>query len=76
MAVISRKFQTPDTAPVQTTTLALIVPDDPAFRAFLTGQIAELTYAENWEQFGALTPAETAEIFEAVLVSWLEKLTC
>ncbi len=73
---ISNRFLTPDQTPAGTITLAFVVPDDPEFRAWLTGQIAELTNPENWEQYGALTPEETAEIYEAVLVSWLEEQPC
>jgi hypothetical protein len=74
LAVTSKKFQTPETVPGSSIILALTVPNDPMFLAFLTGQIAELTFADNWVKFGALTPEQTAEIFEDVLISWLDEM--
>lgn len=40
----------------------LDIPDDLYFRAAVRGAIFDLTRPENWEQFGALSPAEAAAL--------------
>ena len=45
-----------------TTCRPLDIPDDLYFRAAVRGAIFDLTRPENWEQFGALSPAEAAAL--------------
>jgi len=54
---------TGDTIPETTTCRVIRIPDDPTFRRALSGALLELTKAENWEQFGTLTPEEQASAF-------------
>lgn len=54
-------YLTPETIPASTACRSLFIPDDPAIIAAVTGAIEELTFAHNWEEFGAITPPEIAE---------------
>lgn len=56
-------YLTPDALPDNTLCRALLIPDDPDWLALVTGALSELTHAYNFEQFGTLTPEETAERF-------------
>jgi microcystin-dependent protein len=51
----------------------IVFPNDPLWRAIITGMVSELTYSYNYEKFGTLTPDECAvlgqEIFEAYMDS-------
>ena len=54
-------YLTPETLPTTTLCRVLQIPDDPAFVAAVSGAIAELRHAYNWEQHGAVTPDDAAE---------------
>ena len=55
---------TPDTPPATNTCRVLIFPDDVAYLAIIAGALIELTYPDNFEQFGTATPAQTAAVFD------------
>lgn len=55
-----RAWLTPATIPTNTVCLRLEVPQDTAIMAAVWGAILLLTEPENWEQYGAVTPADIA----------------
>lgn len=56
-------YLTPDTLPTATRCGVLIYPDSEEFAANLRGALELLTFAENFVQYGALTPQQTAEAY-------------
>jgi len=50
------------------------VPNDPTFIHAVSGALLELTYADNWEQFGTLTPEQQAEAFDAIYVEFTQSI--
>jgi len=56
-------YLTPNTSPTDTTCRALFIPNDPEFLAIVRGALEELTFSYNFDEFGALTPAQTAAAF-------------
>lgn len=52
---------TPETLPGATRCRALLIPDSEQWVAAVTGALLEMTFAYNWEKFGAVTPADAAE---------------
>lgn len=60
-------YLTPDDPPVAFVTITLEVPDDPGWLALFFGAITELHEAENFEQFGTLTPDETSQIWQDII---------
>jgi hypothetical protein len=48
-------YLTPSTNPTDTICRVLLIPNDPLFIANVTGALEELTFAYNWEEFGAVT---------------------
>jgi len=63
---------TPDTLPTTTLRRWLCIPDEPAFLAVVTGALLRLTYAENWEAYGAVTPQEAADAMSVMLEGYFE----
>ena len=41
--------------------ISLVIPNTMEWRAIFFGALTELSYAYNWEQYGAMTPEEAAE---------------
>jgi hypothetical protein len=65
-------YLTPDSPPAgEFFCRVLRVPATPAFLALIDGAITELCKAHNFEQFGTLTPEETAELF---LQMWFDAM--
>jgi len=58
-----RAWLTPETAPAQTKCWRVFVPDGEKWQSAFRGAMALLGMAENWEQFGTLTPEEAAQEF-------------
>jgi len=56
-------YLTPDTLPTDTICRVLFIPNDRDFLAIVTGALEELTFAYNFEEFGTLTPEQTAEAY-------------
>lgn len=56
-------YLTPNVAPTEFICRALFIPNDLDFLAIITGAIQELTFAYNFEKYGALTPEQTSEMF-------------
>jgi len=56
-------YLTPDTPPAGTICRTIVIPDDLQWKAIVNGALSELFKAYNFEQFGSLTPQETADIF-------------
>jgi hypothetical protein len=75
-----RAWLTPDTpAPESERCRRFATPDELAFVAAVTGALLPLTYAENWEQQGSMSPDEAAGImsgcFERFVASDCEGMT-
>jgi hypothetical protein len=64
-------YLAPDTAPTTTRTRTLSIPDDVRVLGAVNGALLELTYPQSWEQTGAVTPDEIAEL---MLIMFLEYL--
>lgn len=62
---------TPDTIPTAKVERKLCIPNDPQILGAITGALLPLTYPENWEAFGAVTPSAIAASMSAVLSSFL-----
>ena len=60
---------TPDAAPTATKDIKLTVPVHEALEGTIRGALAPLCDSANWEQHGALTPEETADIFNSAAVT-------
>lgn len=54
----------------------MFIPDDEEFLAIVNGALLDLTYERNFEQFGDLTPEETAEYFRVMYRRYFEVTTC
>lgn len=54
---------TPDNAPANTKCWRVFIPDGEKWEAAFRGAIRLLAIADNWEQFGSLTPDEAAQEF-------------
>lgn len=63
---------TVDDLPAGRTSRTITVPDDDAWLAILRGCLYLLTVEENYEQFGALTPAEMADEWRANFFDFLD----
>lgn len=59
-------------APVGTVCRTLQIPNDLEYIRSVTGALLELTYPDNWEQFGAATPDEVAAVFQTMLSTYLD----
>lgn len=68
-------YLTPDDT-VGTRQLCLSFPDGDDWEAVVTGCLIQLSEAENWEQFGDLTPPQAAEKFLLHLISFIERSIC
>lgn len=56
-------YLTPDSAPGTTVCRTIVIPDDPLWIAIVNGALSELFKSHNFEQFGSLTPQQTADAF-------------
>lgn len=54
-------YLTPASIPPATLCRALFIPDSEDWLAQVTGALQELTFAYNWESFGAVTPEQAAD---------------
>lgn len=70
MASPPRAWLTPDDLPPTTICRRLSIPDTPLFRIAVTGCLMLMTEPENWEQFGAITPEETAAAAAVMLADF------
>lgn len=69
------KWLTPNSDPGTTRQIILVVPADDEFEAIVRGALLPLLDADNFEQYGDLTPDETVAILlPAVLdtLQWIE----
>lgn len=57
-------YLTPSTLPSGTICRTVLIPDHIDWLVIVNGALSELIKAERFEQFGAITPEETAERFE------------
>jgi len=63
---------TPDTpAPEEFRCRSISVPNDVSLVAAVSGALLPLTYEENWEQFGSMTPADAAAIMSAAFEAFM-----
>jgi microcystin-dependent protein len=58
-----RGWLTPDSIPTGQTCRVLFLPDDEAFIAIVTGALNNLVEPWNFDQYGTLTPQQTADAF-------------
>lgn len=56
-------YLTPQTTPGSVVCRALFIPNGEEYLAVVRGALQELTFAYNWEKFGALSPQEAASSF-------------
>jgi len=63
----SRGWLTPDTLPSDVVCRTLKIPDDLYLLVAVSGALLDLTYPDNWEQFGDQTPEDTAAAMYAML---------
>jgi len=56
-------YLTPNTLPAQFQCRSLFFPATVEWAAIVQGALLELTYAHNFEQYGAITPEECAAVF-------------
>lgn len=66
-----RAWLTPDNAPTQVKCRRVLIPDSEAWIAIVTGALVPLIYAENWEQFGALTAEQAAQRAQEMFLQFL-----
>lgn len=57
--------------PIGTACYTIAVPDDEGFRRIMVGALSLLTNPNNFEQFGTLTPEQTASQFQRTLNSFI-----
>lgn len=57
-------YLTPDSLPSDTVCRTVLIPDDIEWLAIVNGALSRLIHASNFEQFGSITPEETAERFQ------------
>jgi len=67
---------TPEDQPDGECCIRLIIPNGDEWETIVRGALAALGEAENFEQFGTLTPEETAQIFREALLSTFEWIEC
>jgi hypothetical protein len=69
---VPSKWLTPENSPTSTRAILLIVPDDPEFEAIIRGALLDLMNPENYEQHGALTPEQTADLMTPAMLTTLD----
>lgn len=70
-------YLTPNSLPSNAFVCRVVrIPDDPLLVMAFSGAIIEMTKAYNWEQFGELTPQETAEACQTILFEYLDSDAC
>lgn len=64
---------TPDEMPTANRCLTLLIPDSEAYVQILAGTLLNLTYPENYEQYGSVTPEEISRrmsiIYNSLILS-------
>lgn len=60
-------YLTPDEIPEEGVCRPLLIPDDTAWLALVSGALTELTQPYNWEQFGAVTVEQAVERMQAMV---------
>lgn len=64
---------TVDTLPSTIRILSFMVPDDDTWLAQLRGALVPLTYEENFEEFGAVTPRDNADWWRCFVLEFFEE---
>jgi len=62
---------TPDEIPTDTVERRLCIPNSPQILSVVTGALLPLAYAENWEQYGDVTPDEIAARMSLMIEEFL-----
>lgn len=65
---------TGDEIPVDSFCRVIRVPNDPTFIHAVSGALLDLTYAQNWEQHGLLTPQEQADAFDQIYIEFTQEM--
>jgi microcystin-dependent protein len=65
-------YLTPDApAPGEHRFRTLRIPDTPEIMALVSGALSSLIFESNWQQFGNMTPEETAQMFKQMWLNYL-----
>lgn len=64
--MVQGRWITPDEIPAETICRVLFIPNELEIVASVNGALCELIYARNWEQVGAVTPAEMSEAMQTM----------
>lgn len=70
--MVRGRWITPDTIPTDTICRVLVIPDEIEIRAAVNGAISELIYPSNWEQVGAITPAQMAAAMDDMFWAYVQ----
>lgn len=54
-------YLTPDSVPATTVCRVLLIPDDVAWMAIVTGALSALITPDAWQKYGTLSPEECAD---------------
>jgi len=73
---LTHRFLTPNSPSAGYICRTLKIPNGEEFWAAVNGVLLELTYASNWEEFGSLTPEQTAELFTSMFDYYRESRGC
>ena len=65
---------TGDEIPEETFCRVIRVPNDPVFIHAVSGALLDLTYAQNWEQAGTLTPQQQADAFDQIYIDFTQEM--
>jgi hypothetical protein len=69
-----RGWLTPDSIPSATKCRTLVIPDELAIIMAVSGALVDLTYAHNWQKFGAVEPEEIADAMRLMYLAFVESL--
>lgn len=69
-------YLTPETIPGDVICRRLRIPNNIDILGAVTGALAELTKLRNWEQFGAITPAQISEAMTEMLAEFTGDNAC
>jgi len=71
-----RGYLTPETIPTAAICRRLAIPEDTLIIAAVSGALSELSYASNWQSFGAVTPQQMADRMSQMFTEYLETSAC
>lgn len=69
-------FLTPDSLPTTFRCRRLRIPDDVQWLEIVNGVLSELLKERTFEAFGAITPADTAQVFQDMFFEYIKGEPC